>query len=46
MGCEVNQRNSETVYLMCKAQKEQEADGSNEAWTAYYANLILSETKA
>jgi hypothetical protein len=35
---------SEIVYLLCKAQKEQEADGSDEAWTAYYANLILSET--
>ena len=37
---------SEIVYLLCKAQREQEADGSEEAWTAYYANLILSETNA
>lgn len=36
---------SEIVYLLCKAQIEQAADGSDEAWTTYYANLILSETK-
>ncbi|MEA2058506.1 MAG: hypothetical protein U9O63_07280 [Actinomycetota bacterium] len=45
MGCEVNQRNSEIVHLLYKAQKEQETDGSDEAWTAYYAILILSEPK-
>jgi hypothetical protein len=37
---------SEIVYLLCKAQKEQDADGSDEAWTVYYANLMLAETKA
>ncbi len=36
---------SEIVYLLCKAQMEQDADGSDEPWTAYYANLILSETE-
>ena len=37
---------SEIVYLLCKAQKEQDADGSDETWTAHYANLMLAETKA
>jgi hypothetical protein len=35
---------SEIVYLLCKAQRKQDADGSDEPWTAHYANLILSET--
>jgi len=37
---------SEIVYLLCKAQKDQAADGSNEVWPSYYAKLILSETKS
>ena len=37
---------SEIVYLLCKAQKEQDADGLDETWTVYYANLMLAETKA
>jgi hypothetical protein len=36
---------SEIVYLLCKAQMDQAADGSEEAWTSYYAKLILSEMK-
>jgi hypothetical protein len=35
---------SELVYLLCKAQMQQAADGSDEAWTSYYANLILADT--
>lgn len=35
---------SEIVYLLCKAQMEHAADGSDEAWTSYYARLFLSET--
>ena len=37
---------SEIVYLLCKAQTNQAAEGSEEAWTSYYATLILSETKS
>jgi len=37
---------SEIVYLLCKAQKDQESAGSTEAWTDYYANLMLAETQA
>jgi hypothetical protein len=37
---------SEIVYLLCKAQMEQDADGSSEPWTVYYANMILSDTEA
>jgi hypothetical protein len=37
---------SEIVHLLCKAQMEQAADGSEEAWTSYYAKLILSETES
>ena len=37
---------SEIVYLLCKAQIDQAADGSEEAWASYYAKLILSETKS
>ena len=37
---------SEIVYLLCKAQRDQAADGSDEPWTSYYADLILSETKS
>jgi hypothetical protein len=36
---------SEIVYLLCKAQMEQEATGSTESWTDYYAKLMLSETR-
>jgi len=36
---------SEIVYLLCKAQIQQDADGSKEPWPNYYADLILSETK-
>ncbi len=36
---------SEIVYLLYKAEIEQEADRSGEAWTAYYAIVILSATK-
>ena len=35
---------SELVYLLCKAQKDQDASGSEESWTDYYAKLILAET--
>lgn len=35
---------SEIVYLLCKAQMQQAADGSDEAWPLYYANLILDDT--
>lgn len=35
---------SEIVYLLCKAQEKQDADGSDAPWTVYYANLILAET--
>ena len=35
---------SELVYLLCKAQKNQEATGSKESWTDYYAKLILART--
>ena len=34
---------SEIVYLLIKAQKEHESAGSKEAWTIYYARLILAE---
>lgn len=37
---------SEIVYLLCKAQMEQAADGSDEAWTSYYAKLMLAEMQA
>ncbi len=37
---------SEIVHLLCKAQMEQAADGSEEAWTSYYAKLILSGTES
>ena len=36
---------SEIVYLLCKAQKEQDSSGSTESWTNYYANLMLTETQ-
>jgi hypothetical protein len=36
---------SEIVYLLCKAQKDQDSSGSTEPWTDYYANLILAETQ-
>jgi predicted ATPase len=36
---------SEIVFLLCKAQLQQAADGSDEAWPSYYANLMLSETE-
>ena len=35
---------SEIVYLLCRAQKQQAAAGSDELWTTYYANLMLDET--
>jgi hypothetical protein len=35
---------SELVYLLCKAQKNQDATGSKQSWTDYYAKLILTET--
>jgi hypothetical protein len=37
---------SEIVYLLCKAQMAQDADGSNGPWPTYYAHLFLSDTKA
>ena len=37
---------SEIVYLLCKAQKDQDSSGSTEPWTDYYANLILAETQS
>jgi hypothetical protein len=37
---------SEIVYLLCKAQIDQAANGSEAAWTSYYAKLILSEMKS
>ena len=36
---------SEIVYLLCKAQKDQDSSGSTEPWTGYYAKLILTETQ-
>ena len=36
---------SEIVYLLCKAQKDQDSSGSTEPWTNYYANLMLAETQ-
>jgi hypothetical protein len=36
---------SEIIYLLCRAQ-HQAADGSDEAWPLYYANLILAETNS
>jgi hypothetical protein len=36
---------SEIVYLLCKAQKDQDSSGSTEPWTDYYATLILGETQ-
>ena len=36
---------SEIVYLLCKAQKDQDSSGSTESWTNYYANLMLAETQ-
>jgi hypothetical protein len=36
---------SEIVYLLCKAQKDQDSSGSTEPWPAYYAALILAETQ-
>ena len=33
------------VYLLCKAQKDQDSSGSTEPWPAYYAALILAETQ-
>jgi hypothetical protein len=35
---------SEIVYLLCKAQMDQAANGSEETWPSYYAKLMLSET--
>jgi hypothetical protein len=35
---------SELVYLLCKAQKNQAATGSEQSWTDNYAKLILTET--
>ncbi len=37
---------SEIVYLLCKAQMQQAADGSEEAWPLYYAHLILDNTSS
>ena len=34
---------SEIVYLLWKAQKDQDSSGSTEPWPAYYAALILAE---
>lgn len=36
---------SEIVYLLVKAQRDQDACGSEKAWADYYANLILTETQ-
>jgi hypothetical protein len=36
---------SEIVYLLCKAQMAQDADGSQVPWPTYYANLFLSDTE-
>jgi hypothetical protein len=36
---------SEIVYLLWKAQKDQDSSGSTEPWPAYYAALILAETQ-
>ncbi|MCL1600444.1 MAG: hypothetical protein M3112_02755 [Actinomycetia bacterium] len=36
---------SEIVYLLCKAQMAQDADGSKVPWPTYYARLFLSDTK-
>jgi hypothetical protein len=35
---------SELVYLLLKAQRSQDASGSEERWTTYYADVILTET--
>ena len=37
---------SEIVYLLCKAEMQQAADGSDEAWPLYYAILILDDTNS
>ena len=37
---------SEIVHLLCRAQMNQAADGSEEAWPSYYANLILENTNS
>jgi hypothetical protein len=37
---------SEIVYLPCKAEMQQAADGSDEAWPLYYAKLILDDSKS
>jgi hypothetical protein len=36
---------SEIVYLLWKAQKDQDSSGSTEPWPDYYAALILAETQ-
>ena len=37
---------SEMVYLLCKAEKQQAAEGSDEPWPLYYADLILDDTNS
>jgi hypothetical protein len=36
---------SEIVYLLWKAQKDQDSSGSTESWPDYYAALVLAETQ-
>jgi NAD(P)H-hydrate epimerase len=35
---------SEIVYLLCRAQEQQDADGSDEPWPTYYARQMLAKT--
>ena len=35
---------SEIVYLLLKAQKSHDTSASDEPWSTYYADAILSET--
>ena len=37
---------SEIVYLLYKAEMQQAADGSDEAWPLYYSKLILDNTNS